>query len=471
MAQSIRRYESQVLVVGGGAAGVAAAMAARDNGADVTLVERGSAVGGELIGGLPYLGTHNAQGQPIVGGPLNELLDACAVLDGYVGTAFDGRLMYGTLADPEVMKLALVSALSARRIRTILGTSVDDVVVDGDKIIGVMAHTKAGPTLFTADIVIDASGDADVVERAGGVTWKGDETGTLQPVTLVFRMSHIAFGPLLEFIRDNPDEFTLAESPSITKSAAECAVGIYESGYPFAMLQGERPGSRLSNAISDGSMYQTTGMWMWPTSMQRNEMGFNTTRVSGVDATDSFAMADALSELTTQVQQAMYFLRTEIPGFASAHLSGVAPKVGVRETRRIQGDVVLNGDDVLRGVKSDDGIAKGGHHVDIHGAGTFQKRVPVDDGMSYDIPYGCLIPTGFSNVLVAGRCVSSDRDANGSARVIGTSMAMGQAAGIAASLAVDASHDNGEPVDVRSVDVGVLRALITEQGGVVDGTN
>ena len=471
MAQSISRNESHVLVVGGGAAGVAAAMAARDNGAEVTLVERGSAVGGELIGGLPYLGTHNAQGQPIVGGPLLKLLDACDELEGYVGTAFDGRLMYGTLADPEVMKLAVVSALSARRVRTIVGSPVDDVVVDGDTVVGVIAHTKAGPTLFTADVIIDASGDADVVERAGGVTWKGDESGTLQPVTLVFRMSHIEFDPLLEFIRDNPDEFTLAESPSITKSAAECAIDIFESGYPFAMLQGERPGSRLSNAIADGSMYQTTGMWMWPTSMQRNEMGFNTTRVSGVDATDSFAMADALSQLTIQVQQAMQFLRTEIPGFASAHLSGVAPKVGVRETRRIQGDVVLTGDDVLRGVKRDDGIAKGGHHVDIHGAGTFQKRVPVDGGMSYDIPFGCLIPTGFSNVLVAGRCLSSDRDANGSARVIGTSMAMGQAAGTAAALASKASRAGDGSVNMRSVDVGALRSLITEQGGVVDGTN
>ena len=210
---------------------------------------------------------------------------------------------------------------------------------------------------------------------------------------------------------------------------------------------------------------------MWPTSMQRNEMGFNTTRVSGVDATDSFAMADALSQLTIQVQQAMQFLRTEIPGFASAHLSGVAPKVGVRETRRIQGDVVLTGDDVLRGVKRDDGIAKGGHHVDIHGAGTFQKRVPVDGGMSYDIPFGCLIPTGFSNVLVAGRCLSSDRDANGSARVIGTSMAMGQAAGTAAALASKASRAGDGSVNMRSVDVGALRSLITEQGGVVDGTN
>lgn len=465
MTPPIARHHTQVLVVGGGAAGVAAAMAASDNGADVVLIERGTALGGELIGGLPYLGTHNAAGEPIVGGPFSELISKCDELDGHVGTAFDGRLMYGTLADPEVMKLAVVDALAERRIRTILGTTVDDVIVEDGRVVGVLAPTKHGRTLHTADLVIDASGDGDVVHRAGGAVWIGDGKGTMQPVSLVFRMSHIDFDPLLAFIRDNPDEFTLAESPAITKSAAECAMDIYRSGIPFAMLQGEREGSRLSTAIASGSMYQTTGIWMWPTSMQRREMGFNTTRVSGVDGTDQIAMADALAQLTLQVQQAMAFLRAEIPGFSGAHLSGVAPKVGIRETRRIQGDVVLGREDVLRGIKRPDGVAKGGHHVDIHGEGTYQKRIPVDAGMSYDIPYGALIPERLTNVIVAGRCVSSDREANGSARVIGTCMAMGQAAGTAAAIVA-----NRGLADVRDCDVAELRTVLTEQGGIVDGT-
>ncbi|MPZ52992.1 MAG: FAD-dependent oxidoreductase [Acidimicrobiia bacterium] len=466
MAQSIPRHHADVLVVGGGAGGVAASIAARENGASVLLLERGSAVGGELIGGLPFLGTANALGQPIVGGPLDILLDKCRDLDGYVGRPFDGRLMYGTMVDPEAMKLAVVEALAERRIRTLVGTSVDDVVIEGREVRGVIAHTKGGPTLFTGDVIVDSSGDADVVTRAGGEVLKGDEKGTLQPVTLVFRMSHVEFPVLLEFIRDNPDEFTLAENPVIEKTPAECAADIHASGHPFAMMQGERPGSLLSDAIEAGSMYQTTGIWMWPTSMQRQELGFNTTRISGVDGTDSFAIADALSQLTTQVQQAMTFLRRNVPGFKGAHLSGVAPRVGVRETRRIKGDAVLQTEDVLAGKKHPDGIARGGHHVDIHGAGTYQKRVPVRGGMSYDIPYGTLIPAGFDNVVVAGRCLSSERDANGSARVIGTAMAMGQAAGTAAAMAV--AEGSGS---LRAVPVVALRESIDEQGGVISGTN
>lgn len=465
MAQSIPRFHSEVLVVGGGAAGVAASIAARENGVSVTLIEKGLSLGGELIGGLPYLSTANAKGEPIVGGPFQMLLDKCDTLGGYVGRAFDGRLMWGTFVDPEVMKLMVVEALAERRVRTILGCSVDDVVVDGDRIHGVVAMAKGGPTLFTGDVVIDASGDADVVARGGGATWKGDESGRLQPMSLVFRMSGVDIDALLEFIRNNPDEFTLAENPVIGKSPAECAADIADSGYPFAMMQAERPGSLLSDAIADGSMYETTGIWMWPTSMARRELGFNTTRVTG-DATDSFAVADALARLTGQVQQAIAFLRRHVSGFADSHLSGVAPKVGVRETRRVQGEAVLTVDDVIEGRKRDDGIARGAHHVDIHGEGTYQKRVPVKDGKSYDIPYGALIPVGFDNVLVAGRCLSSDREANGSARVIGTASATGQAAGTAAALAASSGK-----ASVRAVDTQQLRRTIADQRGVISGTD
>jgi hypothetical protein len=465
MAQSIARHHADVLVVGGGAAGVTAAMAARDNGAGVTLLERGLSLGGELIGGLPFLGTANALGEDIVGGPFRSLLDGCDRLGGHVGKGFDGRLMWGTFVDPEAMKLAVVDALAERRVRTVLGAGVDDVVVEGRRVHGVMALTKGGPALFTGDVVVDASGDGDVVARAGGRTVKGDETGTLQPVSLVFRMSAVDIPTLLEFIGSNPDEFTLAESPVITASPAECAAAIRDSGMPFAMMQAEREGSMLRAAIDDGSMYPTTGIWMWPTSLAKGELGFNTTRVAGVDATDSFAVSDALARLTVQVRQAMTFLRGRIPGFAAAQLSGVAPKVGVRETRRIVGDDVLTTAAVISGAKRADGIARGAHHVDLHGEGRYQKRVPVDGGRSYDIPYGALVPEALDNVLVAGRCLSSEREANGSARVIGTACAMGQAVGIAAAMGTTASLPS-----VRDVAVEELRALVSEQGGVVTGT-
>ncbi len=112
------------------------------------------------------------------------------------------------------------------------------------------------------------------------------------------------------------------------------------------------------------------------------------------------------------------------------------------------------------------GVAKGGHHIDIHGSGTYQKRTPVKDGRSYDIPYGCLVPRTLSNVLVAGRCLSSTREANGSARTMAQCMATGEAAGTAAAMCVECGWE-----DVRQVPVQDLRRALKAQGAVIDGTN
>jgi hypothetical protein len=130
------------------------------------------------------------------------------------------------------------------------------------------------------------------------------------------------------------------------------------------------------------------------------------------------------------------------------------------------GEYVLNQDDVINGAKRSDGIAKGGHHVDVHGSGTAQQRIPVKNGDSYDIPYGCLVPRGPANVFIAGRCLSSTREAHGSARVMGQCMATGQAAATAAALACAGNLTNS-----RDVDVAGLRKVLMEQGAVLDGTH
>ena len=120
----------------------------------------------------------------------------------------------------------------------------------------------------------------------------------------------------------------------------------------------------------------------------------------------------------------------------------------MRETGRIKGEYILKQNDVINAVKHEDCIARGCHHVDIHGEGTCQVRIPVKDGGSYDIPYRSLLPVGLSNVIAAGRCISSDRGANGSARVMGTCLSTGQAAGKAAAAFVKEGHS-----DFRSVDI------------------
>jgi ribulose 1,5-bisphosphate synthetase/thiazole synthase len=466
MSQRIASQHADVIVIGGGAAGVMAALAAARRGAATVLVERGPAIGGELISGLPILGAANSLGEWLIGRPARDLLDRCDALGGYVGRPWDGRTMHGACVDPEVMKIVLVQALAEAGVRMLLNAVADDVVVAADGTIeGVVVLTKGGPRLLSGSIVVDASGDADVIERAGGRTQKGGDAGELQPVSLVFRMGMVDFDALLDFIRDNPQEFTLAENPIIEQTPAECAQQIHDTGIPFAVLQAEDEGTIMRRAIDAGEMFPTVGMYIWTTSVARREVGLNATRLAGVDATDATAISDALVTLTEQVRTAVGFLTRSVPGFANASLSAIAPKIGVRETRRVVGDEMLSAEDAMEARKSDRGVAKGGHHVDVHGSGTYQKRVHLAGGGSYDIPWGALIPAGTTNVLVAGRCLSSARGANGSARVMGTCMAMGQAAGTGAAMTVDAGTRR-----VRDVDVAELRRELIADGAVIEGT-
>lgn len=327
-----------------------------------------------------------------------------------------------------------------------------------------MALNKSGRHLLTAKTYIDCSGDGDIAAMAGAPWEKGSAQGNLQPVSLVFRMCNVDYQEYLCFMRDNPQQFTLAENPIIDKTPAECAAAVYEKGLPFCVLDARS--SLLSDAIKSGEMYPSTGVFMWPTSLQRREVGLNSTRLAKVDAMNTAALSEALSTLSQQVNMCLSFLRNNAPGFENAHLSGVAPRVGIRETRRIMGEYVLTAEDVLEGRKFDDGVAKGSHHINLHGKGTDQVRIPVKHGRSYDIPFRSLIPQNIQNLFDAGCCFSSSREANGSARMMGPCLSMGQVVGTAAALMVKDGYGN-----VRDVSADNLRTVLKEQGAIVDGTH
>jgi hypothetical protein len=175
-----------------------------------------------------------------------------------------------------------------------------------------------------------------------------------------------------------------------------------------------------------------------------------------------------MGSLMDQILQCTHFINKSVPGFENAVLAGIAPRLGIRETRRIIGDYSLSGEEVLAARKSDNGVAKGCHHVDIHQSGTGQVRIPVADGGSYDIPWKCLIPKKLDNVLMAGRCVSADREAHGSMRVMGSCMGMGQSIGIAASIFV---AGNASYTSVRDIPVQTVRSSLRDAGAVLDGTH
>ncbi len=460
----IKNYD--VVVVGAGSAGIAAAVAAARNGARTALVESGPMLGGELLTGMTIDGAINGRGEATVGGIIDELLELCRSLGGFVARLSDWRLIQYVAYDPEIMKMAIARLVFESGVDVFLHSFADDVVHGGGRIEGVIIRNKGGRTLLTADSFVDASGDGDLCAMAGApmLTVARDEKP--QPISMMFRMAGVETEPLLRFVRDNPDNVAVGESDAIRggRTDREITEEIYRQGQPCVFFRGDGP--FLGAAIASGEMFPTALIMIQPTSQARKEVCINATRITLQEPSAAESTSTAMRVLIDQVQQCAQFLQRNAPGFENAAISALAPRLGIRETRRVEGDYIMSGEDVLSARKRDDGVAKGCHHVDIHQDGTGQIRIPVADGGSYDIPLGSLLPRTLTNVVVAGRCLSASREAQGSARVMGSCLAMGQAAGTLAALTAQQSNDR----EVRSIAVSQLRNRLVEQGAILSGT-
>lgn len=456
--------KADVVVLGAGAAGVAAALAAALQGRRVTLIDAGAMPGGELLTGMAVDGALNGRGEWISGGVSRMLFDECERLGGYIGPLCDWRLIHYVCYDPEIMKLAVANLLARHGVDLLLHSFVHDAEVEDGRVISIQVINKRGNTRIAAPLFIDASGDGDLAVMAGASYLSGEQ-GEYQPLSIMFRMGGVDTSKLVGFVAQAPEHFALGESDAIRggRSDQEIARAIAEQGQPTVFLKGDGP--LLRQAIEEGRMYPTALIMIQPTSNARGEVCLNTTRVANIDATRTDQLSAALAPLSEQISTCAAFMRASVPGFENATISGLAPRIGIRETRRIEGDETLTETDVLRARKRSDGIGKGSHHVDIHQDGIGQIRIPVDDGGSYDIPWGCLLPRGTRNVVMAGRCFSADRPAHGSARVMGPCMAMGMAAGTATAMLLEHGLS-----DYRSLPVTDLRERLRAGGAILDGT-
>lgn len=459
-----QHVDTDVVVLGAGAAGVCAAIAAARTGRSTLLIDAGPMPGGELLTGMAVDGALNGQGEWVVGGIARDLFDESARLGGYIGPLNDWRLIHYVCYDPEVMKLAVANLLARHRVQLLLHSFLHTVEIESGQVKSAIVLNKLGNIRVTAPVFIDASGDGDLAVL-GGAAYESGEQGQFQPLSIMFRMAGVDTPRLLDFVCAEPEHFALGESPAIRggRTDQQIAQELRAQGQPSVFLKGNGP--LLAQAIEAGRMYPTALIMIQPTSSARQEVCLNTTRIANIDATNTMNLSAALGPLTAQVETCVNFMRETVPGFEKAHLSGLAPRIGIRETRRIKGEEELSQNDVLRGRKRTDGIGKGAHHVDIHQDGIGQLRIPVDDGGSYDIPWGCLIPRKLRNVILAGRCISADRPAHGSVRVMGPCMAMGHAAGLAAAMLVERRLD-----DVRQLDVQTMRTRLRSEGAILDGT-
>lgn len=467
MAQRFQQETYDVVVVGAGCAGVAAAVSAAKNGGRILLVDAGSLAGGELITGLPVDGALNARGEWIVGGVLKEILDEHARLGGYIGPVKDWRLIWYVCIDPEIMKVAVMNVLARHGVELRLYSFVEDIVTDGDRVTGVMVINKQSRTLVNGRVIIDCSGDGDVAQLAGAEIMVSNAQREFQPLTMLFRIGGVNVPELLDFCVAEPENLAVGESEWMGSelTARECAERLREQGQPAVFIKGDGP--LIQKGIAEGRLQPTALIGIIPVSNERREVSVNTTRIANINATDTAALSKSLPLLMDQAWMSIEYIRSSVPGFSKSYFAGLSHRIGIRETRRVVGDYVLTREDVFEARKRDDGIGKGSHHIDIHQDGTKQVRIPVKHGGSYDMPYDMLVVKGVENLYVAGRCMSADREAHGSARVMGPCMAQGEAAGLGAMLSLRSNN----PGDIRSVSVDRLRRGLLDQGAILDGTH
>jgi glycine/D-amino acid oxidase-like deaminating enzyme len=392
-----------VCVVGGGPAGLGAALAAARLGASVCLLERQGFLGGNFtaasvgtICGL-YVGTGNGDFDYVTRGIASEVADALKARNAATGPVpFKGSavLLYVPWAAKRLFD-GLVT--SERNIRLLLHALVAHVVTHGDRVDAVVVAGKRGLQAVRAKAFIDASGDADVVVFAGG-PWSMGAAGHRQHASMQFLLEHA------------DDAVALGQGLGAL-SAAIAEYGGHLTRDGGALLPTFRPGEFI------GAMTRVRGPDGAP-----------------LDVTDLDQATFGELEGRRLAEEAAAFVIEHVPGFAGAFLADTAPALGVRETRHVIGEYTLTGADVSGMARFDDAVAAGAWPQEYHVAGRGTEYVSLPDGGYYQIPLRSLRPKGLANVYAAGRCISADHDALASTRVMAPSMALGQAAGTAAVL-------------------------------------
>jgi len=393
--------DCDVMVAGGGMAGTVAALAAARQGATTLLFERHGFLGGAATAGAvgQFVGWETRAGRRAVGGIAAEIVARLEAMGGSSGHGHfimsTGHRMDRVEYDTEVLKVVLDTMCAEAGVRVLFHCQLAEVARRGRVVSSARLLTKGGLLEVRPRVAVDASGDLDLMARAGAPFLGLDEGETLQPATMMFRM-----GPI---------DFRAFDGMDAATKAAIAARGVAAGTLPRAALHCSRvPGS------DDG----------W----------FNVTRVA-IDAADPFALSEGEREGRRQALAAARFITAEVPGCRDARLVSFAPQLGIRETRRIAGLYTLTGADLRRGAEFPDTVALGAYPIDVHHATgaaiTFEELGP---DTAYALPYRIALPQGLDNALVAGRGLSATHEAHGAIRVMPTAMAMSHAVGIAAAL-------------------------------------
>ncbi|WP_394796278.1 FAD-dependent oxidoreductase [Armatimonas sp.] len=443
-------FETDVCVVGGGPTGIAAALSAARNGARVLLIERMGFLGGSATAmQVPAFAPFSDRTKAIVRGIGWEVMTEhqrrlghpLPDPDSYHKPQDSGRMDWVPI-DVELLKRLYDELCETAGVTVLFHTFVGESNLSPRPagvrgLHSLVLANKAGLSRAKASVFIDATGDGDLAARAGCAFALGDESGKTQGMTLCFTVAGGSRTKYLEYVYATGD------------------------GYLAKLVE---------RAKADGAWNLPDSSLVGMSFKSESVAGCNLGHVYGYDATDPLSVSLAEREGRKVIAKLMAFLRRYVPGQESIELISSGPHIGVRESRRIVGEYTLTLEDYLACRTFPDDIARCAYFIDLHAVTTevaaraksvtdgAQRSHSLPAGQSHGIPYRCLIPKGIENLLVAGRCLSSERAVQGATRVMPFCFAMGEAAGLAATLALDLEGA------VRSVDIIELRQRLKTQG-------
>ena len=480
----MNRYDENydVIVCGGGTSGVAAAIASARGGAKTLLIERMGALGGQMnVSGPPgfsYANLCNKHGEQIIAGIIEET-HARLLKEGHAKPHCHNPYREGTgftfaFIDPEWWGLMIFEMMEENGVILLLHTLVVDVLKDGDTVTGVVVENANGRQEIKAKVVIECTGEGDIAVRAG-CDWELAPKEQIQPHSLAFTMGGIDWDEFLAYVGSHTDQ--IVGRTDMDKYTEEQRAEMLRGFTPenideIGEIQGFYDFLKIGLETGEWHPYSGIGFYMAP----RPDVGVvqahmqHSSQVGGTYTHDAWDITYTEIECRKQVKIAIKFFKKYMPGFKKAYVTRICNELRLREGRRIMCDHYLTADEVVVGARFYDcigksGFAAGGHHVASNDTLDFVGHRYIEDGGSHDIPYRCLVPKKVEGLLVAGKHISTDRDAYH--RFLQQTMVTGQAAGAAAALAV---KKGVSPRDIESEDnIKELQAILKEQGAVLDG--
>ena len=416
-----------IIVLGGGPAGIAAATTAAEAGHKTLLIERLGFCGGAAVSGMSgtICGLYNsvedpqaAQPQQLIFGFAERMRSALDLQGGLTAPQIYGKTWVAT-HDCATYKKVATDLLLNSGVQILYHSEMIDVLVQNNVIDGLVLHTKSGFTKVLAGRFIDCSGDADIIFRAGLSTTKGNN-GVIQNPSMMFKIGNVDIARYLKYWGNDT-----ISPPKVVKKLEEREELIRKK------------------------------VWLFPT-VNPGEVLVNGTKITGfdgraLDVTDPLDHSEAEQFSIYQAKAFFNFLKEEIPGCENAYFIDYAQEVGVRQTRSITGVKRLTNEDVFNGRKLKDTIARSSWPIELHYGSKPKTEWLIDD--YYDVPFGALVPSSGQNVIVAGRCLSAEHEALASCRVTAQCFEYGRAAAMATDLSLkfDLNYQDIDGMEIASL--------------------